>query len=126
LQRILGMINYLRDFIPNLSTIISPLRQLLKKGVIWTWNDIHTKILKKVKQLIAQPPVLSQFDPNKEIVIQCDASKNGLACCLLQEGKPISFASRSLTETEVGYAQIEKEMLSILFATRKFLLLQGD
>jgi hypothetical protein len=43
-----------------------------------------------------------------------------LGCCLLQEGKPISFASRSLTETEVGYAQIEKEMLSILFATRKF------
>lgn len=60
------------------------------------------------------------FDPTKEIIVQCDASQNGLGCGLLQEGKPISFASRSLTSAERNYAQIEKEMLAILFACNKF------
>lgn len=60
------------------------------------------------------------FDESKEIQIQCDASKDGLGCCILQDEKPISFASRSLTEIERRYSQIEKEFLSILFACNKF------
>lgn len=64
--------------------------------------------------------ILVPFDPTKQIKVQCDASQNGLGCCLLQDDKPISFASRSLTDAEKNYAQIEKEMLSILFACNKF------
>lgn len=65
-------------------------------------------------------PQLIPFDEKKEIEIQCDASQNGLGCCLLQDNKPISFASRSLSDNEKNYAQIEKEFLSILFACSKF------
>ncbi|XP_064081464.1 uncharacterized protein LOC135198030 [Macrobrachium nipponense] len=63
---------------------------------------------------------LQYYDPNLDLVIQCDASQNGLGSVLLQCGKPIAFASRALSETEKRYAQIEKETLAIVFSLRKF------
>jgi hypothetical protein len=59
---------------------------------------------------MSQPPVLRYFDANVTQVLQCDASMNGLGDCLLQINQPVAYASRSLTPTEVQYAQIEKEM----------------
>jgi len=63
---------------------------------------------------------LVNFDSEKELVIQCDSSQTGLGCCLLQSNRPIAFSSRSLNEAEERYPQIEKEMLSILYACKKF------
>lgn len=120
LQRILGMINYLREFIPNMADLTSSFRQLLKNNVVFYWSKIHTEALNKLKAVIANLPLLNHFDPEKEIIIQSDASKDGLGCSLLQGNKPISFASRSMTNTECSYAQIEKELLSLVFACRKF------
>ena len=53
-------------------------------------------------------------------VLQCDAPLNGLAACLMQNNQPVAYASRSLKQTEVQYAQIEKEMLAIVFGMEKF------
>ena len=60
------------------------------------------------------------FDPAKPVVIQTDASSTGLGSCLMQEGLPVAYASRALTDAERRYAQIEKELLAILFACEKF------
>ncbi|CAI6370293.1 unnamed protein product [Macrosiphum euphorbiae] len=120
LQQILGTINYLRKFIPNLSEISSPYRELLKKNVIWQWTDKNTELLNKIKNLISEASILNNFDINKPIVLQCDSSQNALGCCLLQDSKPVAFASRSLTSTESNYAQIEKELLSVTFSLSKF------
>ena len=65
-------------------------------------------------------PVLSYYDPKAELEIQCDASQTGLGAALLQRGRPIAYTSKSLTETERRYAQIEKEMLAIVFSLEKF------
>lgn len=119
LQRILGMVNYLRDFLPKISEIISPLRELLKKDKIWVWNESHSAVLKEVKHLIANASILTNFDPNIKVEIQCDASQNAIGCCLLQNKKPVCFLSRSLTDTEIGYAQIEKELLAVTFSCQK-------
>ena len=120
LMRIMGMLNYLCQFIPNMSSISAPLRQLLKKDVEWVWNKEHEKSLNLLKTLITTEPVLKFFSPDKATVIQCDASSKALGACLLQEGHPIAFASRSLSTSECNYSQIEKELLAILFAARKF------
>lgn len=120
LQKILGAINYLRSFIPNLSELISPFRDLLKNDTAWLWTTKHEDLLNKIKEIISNATVLVPFDPRKEITIQCDASKDAVGCCLFQENKPIAFASRSLTKTESEYAQIEKELLSVCFACQKF------
>ena len=69
---------------------------------------------------MTRAPILSYYDPKEELVIQCDASQNGLGAALLQKGKPIAYASRSLTDTETRYAKIEKEMLAIFFSLEKF------
>ncbi len=49
-----------------------------------------------------------------------DASKSGLGAAVIQEGHPIAYASKSMTKSQTNYAQIEKELLAILFACEKF------
>nr|XP_022902184.1 uncharacterized protein K02A2.6-like [Onthophagus taurus] len=120
LQSILGMVNFLRPFIPKLSELTNDLRELLKDKVHIVWLDSHTKPLDKIKSKITEAPVLTNFNFNKDITIQADASQSGLGCCLMQEGRPVSFASRSLTNSERNLAQIEKELLSIIFAATRF------
>ena len=73
-----------------------------------------------MQKLVTEAPVLSNYDPSKERTIQCDASQSGLGAALLQNGRPIEYASRALTETETRYAQIEKEMLAIVFSLQHF------
>ena len=70
--------------------------------------------------MIASAPVLKYFDPSVEAVLQCDASQHGLGACLMQNGQPVAYASRSLTETECNYVQMEKELLAIVFGVEKF------
>ncbi|XP_072384499.1 uncharacterized protein [Diabrotica undecimpunctata] len=105
LMRLLGMAKFLGKFVPNMSKVTAPLRELTKLDVPWHWTA---------------SPVLTFFDPSKEIEIETDASKDGLGACLLQGGHPVAFASRSLSTTEQKYAQIEKEMLGIVFVLKKF------
>lgn len=120
LQTFLGVVNFMRPFISNLSELTAPLRELLKKNVIFQWTALHDRVFNDIIQQILKSNILVPFDVNKELVVQCDASQSGLGCCLLQDNKPISFASRSLTDAECNYSQIEKEMLSIVFACNKF------
>lgn len=120
LQTFLGVINFMRQYIPNLSEKTATLRELIKKNVLYKWTQLHTKVMNDIKQDVINSNVLVPFDESKPISIECDASQHGLGCCLIQDGQPISFASRSLNKFERNYSQIEKEMLSILFACTKF------
>lgn len=120
LQRYLGMVNYLRSFIPNLAEKTEPLRQLLKNDIEFVWNNVHTKTVNNLKNILTSTPVLAVFDENKKIIIQTDASKSGIGCVLLQDKRPVAFASRSLNETEQNYAQVEKELLAIVYSCVKF------
>ena len=119
-KRLLGMVNYLQKFASNLSEITAPMRYLLKDGNQSWWDkQVQRRSLKQVKEILSAAPVLKFFDP-KEVEIQCDTSNRGLGACLMQRGQPVAYASRSMTATEVNYAQIEKEMLAILFAVEHF------
>ena len=120
-QRILGMVGYLQKFCPHLSEVATPLRQLVKKNSHFWWdNDVHGKAMEDIKRILSEPPVLRYFDPKAKIKVQCDASEFGLGACLLADEQPVQYASRALTETERNYAQIEKEMLAIVFGLERF------
>lgn len=93
----------------------APLRALLTKNTQWVWYDEHRSAIDKLKHVLMNSPVLQYFNPDKLITIQTDASKSGIGSCLLQEGHPVIYASRSLTTAEQNYAQIEKELLAIVF-----------
>ena len=60
------------------------------------------------------------YSLQEEVTIQYDASQTGLGAALLQNDKPIEYASRALTTTEIRYVQIEKELLAIAFACQHF------
>ena len=69
---------------------------------------------------MSEAPVLRYYDSNKSLVIQCDASEKGMGAALLQEGQPLAYISRALTDTETRYAQIEKELLAVVYACERF------
>ena len=120
LQRFLGMTKYLSLYIPNESAITSPLRILLKKGCEWKWSADQEEAIEKLKRALVSKPVLAFYNVNKSVIMQCDASQAGLGACLIQDGKPVAFATRSLSSAEKNYAQIEKELLAIVSASEKF------
>ena len=64
--------------------------------------------------------MLAYYDPNDDLILQCDASNKGLGAALIQNGKPIAYKSKALTETEKRFAQIEKEMLALVWELQIF------
>ena len=97
-----------------------PQRKLEDKDVEWCWLEQREQAFKTVKEYLSKAPVLAYYDITKEVKKQCEASETGLDAVLLQEGQPIAYVSRAWTETETRYAQIEKELLAIVWATHKF------
>ena len=120
LRRFLGVVNFLSKFVPNMSDIAKPLHNLVKKDVPWNWSKSQQTAFEALKKAITDAPVLTYYDPKKELVLENDASQNGLGSAIFQDGKPIAYASRVLTDTEQRYAQIEKEMLAVTFGLEKF------
>ena len=120
LLRLLGMIKWLSQYIPNESSITAPLRSLLKQDAEWSWQHEHDAAMDEIRKTLARNTVLAFYDVRKSATIQADASQSGLGCGLMQQGRPVAFASRALTDAEQNYSQIEKEMLAICFACTKF------
>ena len=110
------------NFVPHLSHHTEPLRQLLKKDIAFYWDEQLTRSFQEIKHLLkrATAKPLGYYDRRKEVTVQADASLRGLGACLIQEGRPIAFASKSLTGAESRYANIERELLAMVFACIRF------
>lgn len=125
LKSYLGLLSYYSRFLSNLSTVLAPLYRLLRQSTSWQWGTTETAAFQSSKELLLSAPLLVHYDPSMDITLACDASSYGIGAVLSHElpdgsEKPIGFISRSLSDTEKRYPQIEKEALSCVFAVKKF------
>lgn len=119
-ERLLGTVNYLAKFVPNMSVINEPIRSLLRSDVLFTWEKPQQDAFEAIKDILSREPILTFFDVKKPVCVSVDASKCGLGAVITQDERPIAYASRSLTETEKRYAQIGKELLAVTFGLERF------
>ena len=120
LMSFLGLVTYLNRFSPNIATLTSSLRALLKQGTEFQWSPSHQNAFDNVKREILKSTTLQYYIPNKELVLQVDASSAGLGAALIQDSIPIAYASKSLAGAELRYSNIEREMLAIVFGLQRF------
>ena len=115
LKIFLGFIQYLGKFMPNMATVSAPLRELLEKNIAWHWDLEQEASFEKHRYL--DTTIQENHYP---VTLSVDASSKGLGAVLLQDGKPLAYASRALTPTQERYAQIVKETLAIVYGAQKF------
>ena len=116
----MGLINYLQPFLPNLASKTTFLR---KQILHWVWNPSTDATFQTLKQWICNTllkTTLVYFDYTKPVVIQTDASEYGLGAALLQDDRPIAFASKTLTDAERQYTNIDHKCFSVCFGLEKF------
>ncbi|RUS85038.1 hypothetical protein EGW08_007222 [Elysia chlorotica] len=125
LRAFLGMVNYYSQFLPNLSHNLAPLYELLKKNQAWSWTSKQVHAFKTIKEQLSSHVLLVHYNNKVPITLTCDASPYGISAILSHKyangtEKPISFASRTLSDAEKRYSQLDKEALSIIFGVTKF------
>ena len=123
----LGMITYLNRFSAKLADLTAPLRELTKKDVHFHWEKQHQDAFEEVKRELTAVKILSFYDSNPatKTILQCDASQIGLGAWLRQidgqgNEKIVAMGSRSLTDAESRYSNIERECLSVQYGLEKF------
>ena len=114
------MVTWLAPFIPNMSENTATLRELLRQDTEFIWNESYDAAFLCIKQLITIDVTLRHYDVTCPVEIHVDASLRGLGAALVQDGKPVAFASKALTPTEQRYANIEQELLAIVFGVERF------
>lgn len=119
-QSFVGHIQYYREFVSNCSALLSPITELLKKDKVFEWGPDQEHAFQTVRKLLAEPPVLAIFDPDKPIHLFTDASTKGIGAILKQPDghvlRPVSYFSRSLQPYQKNYAVAELECLAIVEA----------
>ncbi|UYV66679.1 K02A2.6-like, partial [Cordylochernes scorpioides] len=125
LRSFLGTCGFLRKFIPNFSKLAEPLNNLTRKNVRWNWDLKKNKAFQDLKESLTKEPCLAYYNLNSPTELITDASPIGLGAVLIQTQqngikRPIAYASRSLTDTEKRYSQIEKETLGCVWAIEHF------
>ncbi|XP_018014569.1 uncharacterized protein LOC108671526 [Hyalella azteca] len=125
-RRYLGMVNFFRRHIPNASTIIKPLDELINQKKL-SWTEECNAAFLGLKQILTNPPVLSFPDFSREaapLIITVDASGVGAGAVLTQQQdgveRPLAYASTTFNQVEVNYSATERELAGLRWAVKTF------
>ncbi|KJZ68382.1 hypothetical protein HIM_12228 [Hirsutella minnesotensis 3608] len=115
----LGFANYYRQFIPRFSNIAAPLTALTKKDAVFAWSKECDNAFEELKALLTSAPVLAQWDPDRETIVETDSSGYVTGGALSQKGddgimRPVAFFSKKNAPAECNYPIHDKELLAII------------
>jgi len=114
------MVNFFREFYPEMSKEAEPLNEFRRKDVLWSWDSNEEEAFEKIKNIISEKTLICYYQQEKPLYLPVDASDQGLGAALIQDRKPIAYSSRSLIPAEKNYAPIEKEMAAVVFGLTVF------
>ena len=125
LKAYLSLLTCHSKFLTNMSKTLSPFYMLLHNNVKWQWTSSEAKAFEKSKDLLTSNSLLAHFNPSQKLTLMCDASPYGVGAVLSQideQGveRPVAYASRTLSQAERNYSQLEKEALALIFGTKRF------
>ena len=125
LKSYLGLLSYYSKYLPNLSSVLAPLYELLCKDVKWKWLTQQDEAFKQSKELLTSMPLLVHFDPTLPLMLACDASEAGIGAVLAHKfpdgsERPIGYASRSLSKAEKNYSHWRKRAYPVFLVSRNF------
>lgn len=124
-RRFLGMVTHVARFLPHISEVTAPIRELLNKRSARVWGPAQQAAFAQVKALLPSERCMANYHPSYPTTASADTSSFCLGAVLLQdqpagEQRAVTFASRALTPTERRYGQTEKEVLATTGAARRF------
>jgi hypothetical protein len=124
LRTFLGFAGYYRRFCPDYATVAKPLNRLTAKGATFTWTEEEETAFQKLREFLLNAPVLAYPDPNKQYILDTDASLDGVGAVLSQiqngEERPIAFYSKTLSSSERNYCTTRRELLGVVMAVKHF------
>jgi hypothetical protein len=118
LRSFLGLSGYHRRFIRDYGKICRPLFDSLKKGEFY-WNHSDKVAFEEIKIALCSAPILALPDFTKPFILEADASDTCIGAVLMQEGKPISFLSKSLGPRATRFSTYDEEALALIEALKK-------
>ena len=120
MRSFLGLVNYLNRFSPCLAELSEPLREICRQDAEFELNESVHVAFSRTKEEISKNVTLPYFNPKSATTLQTDASKKGLGAVILQDSRPVMFASWALTGVEKNYQNLERECLAMIWGMEKF------
>ena len=118
-ESFIGLVNYFGRLIPQFSNKILPINNLRKKETQFIWSNECQESFDKLKTELSSHPIVRSYCLKKEATLTTDASKEAIGAVLTQEGHPVIFVSRTLSEAEKNYSNIEREALAIVWSVSR-------
>nr|KYP35911.1 Retrovirus-related Pol polyprotein from transposon 17.6 [Cajanus cajan] len=115
-----GLASFYRRFVPNFSTLASPVNELVKKNVEFIWGEKQERAFLALKDKLTHAPLLALPDFSRTCELECDASRVGIRAVLLQGGQPIAYFSEKLKGASLNYPTYDKELYALVRALQNW------
>ena len=136
-RSLLGVVSWLRDYIPHVVTWMTPLQELANSKEPWgpeSWQPSHRHCLQVLIHLLISEPVLRTPDPARPFAVMTDASQYALGCVLMQQASddpgslwhPVAYHSKAIKPRKQHRSATDREMMAIIEGVRKWEHLLAD